>query len=128
MTMRLILKMSDDELLLAAAPAYWGLMGVTEFEHELTTQAVGDEISDQWCEKCDKDLVGEGVIFAECPIPDPIPGPIEKVAFQMRDACVEKYWYSHLFFLGNFHDAEDAIKRSTAKQQVIAAVLAWEAG
>jgi len=48
------------------------------------------------------------------------------LAFFMRDKCVEKYWYSHLFFLGEFRDAEDAIKHATLTQWIIAAAKAWD--
>ena len=48
------------------------------------------------------------------------------LAWYMRDKCVEKYWYSHLFFLGEFRDAEDAIKHATLTQWIIAAAKAWD--
>ena len=113
-----LLALSDAELLAhpRVVAAYRAMMGKTQSRNH---RFIG---CSNVCEKC-------GVMVDRLPYPiciNPIPGCIEKVAFEMRDACVEKYWYSHLFFLSNFYDGEDAIKRSTAKQWIIAAMQAWE--
>ena len=131
-----LLALSDAELLAhpRVVAAYWAMKGVVPNKASFIEP----------CDYCGRDVeyhiefncheLKDGY-HGECPVcgwkwqesnKNPIPGCIETVALEIRDACVEKYWYSHLFFLGNFLDAEDAIKRSTAKQWVVAAVLAWE--
>jgi hypothetical protein len=76
--------------------AYWGLFG---------------------CNGLDK--VGLPIVNT-----DPVPGPIEKVAFEMRDACIGKLlpWMDVLW---REFDAMYA-NESDAREWIIAAVLAWE--
>ena len=126
-----LLKMSDDELLIAAASAYWGLMGVTKFRHRDDKIICRDG-----CSKCLAECDGHkncALCTQDCPVPDPIPGCIEKVAFQMRDACdgfKGMYWATELdkvFDANRRRSSAHLLANSTAKQWIIAGMLAWEA-
>ena len=114
-TTKQLLKLSDDELLLAAAPAYWGLKG----------KKATRPIRQCTCRDC------KSQVWDTDPTEELIPIPcccIEKVAFEMRDACDYKMFRDHLYLL--CHDGFNFIEgyfKSTAKQQIVAAMLSWEA-
>ena len=70
----------------------------------------------------------QGILY-----PVHVPGPIEKVAFQMRDACDGSkgmYWATELdkvFDANRRRSSAHLLANSTTKQWIIAGMLAWEA-
>ena len=146
MTTQELLKLTDDELLIAAAPAYWGLMGKTEFDHN-EIETIHDQVFKQAsCARCNEVIahfytggdIEKVVVSKHCLIPDPIPCCcIDKVAFEMRDACVVTLWDSYLQRIATVIDMRGGIDGEASRLQayrvcnqrhwVIAAMLAWEA-
>lgn len=123
MTTEQLLKLSNAELLEAAKEAYWGLKGKLPAEHDWVSPDCHQ------CVKCGW-LRGFRSPHTPCPIPyRRIPGCIEKVAFDMRDACVAKH-IDHKWSVAvaeEFGIAACALIDATAKHWIIAAVKAFEA-
>ena len=97
--------------------AYWGLMGESPIQ-PIQRCECGDCKLQMWPGDPDSE-------------PRPIPGCIEKVAFEMRDACNDKdcpyvKMLDKVFAEALYHSPSYAW--ATAEEMVIASVLAWEAG
>ena len=101
--------------------AYWELKGKTEFAHK------GGYVGFDKCSKCLIECEGKDdcpLCSHPCSAPDPIPGPIERVAFEMRDACDIFVWYGKLMQICG---STIQCRKATKEQWIIAATLAWEA-
>ena len=125
MTTKELLALSDDELLIAAAPAYWGLMGESGKHKWREHYKSGGYCT---CSKCDAGAYPPFTYVSRvCPQTKPIPCCcIEKAAREMRDACDFRKWKHCLEDVQGRVDFPNILLMSTAKQQVIAAMLSWE--
>ena len=122
-----MIKLIDSKDLLAekrVVAAYKKLMGIDKLKH----YTFGNCAFGRTCENCGEFSPN---LSDEC---KSIPGPIEKVAFEMRDASDRKAWEYELvetFFSGQglsfASRARVALRVSTPEHQIIAAVKAWEA-
>ena len=110
--------------------AYWELKGKTEFAHK------GGYVGFDKCSKCLIECEGKDdcpLCSHPCSAPDPIPGPIERVAFEMRDACdrSDLDWVSYLMemlpVIMSFPQCF-LLNKSEPKHWIIAATLAYREG
>jgi len=133
-TIQELLDLSNEELLTEAREAYWGLMGGGEPSHCINPEMrVPNPIYGE-CIKCNdtfnlKECKRErsGLYTKSgCSVENPIPHPIEKVAFQMRNACDFVIWSKILYTLTEkpWGNQSRALKLD-ARHWVIAACKAW---
>ena len=140
-----LLKLSDEELLKHkdVVDAYYAMMPFEKWMHNTEQVKIGQDSSglyaEERCSKCGATWVYHTIYGYcdcdfKCSVPDPIPGPIERVAFQMRNACVAKNLafavYLAVDIMGcEFAEAysyEKAVNLATPGQWICAAVEAWK--
>jgi len=115
--------------------AYWKLMGKNQFSHSWVGPWRNPDSGKEFyaCSKCDARLTDRvRTSVSICEMPDLIPGPIEKVAFLLRNACIAKDlpWYAMMRYIASGQwpfDYDDWIMDySQADDWIKAAVLAYE--
>ena len=119
-----LLALSDAELLAnpRVVAAYWGLKGVMRTDHDW--HLVCGDCSLYRCYKCKK--MAKSREESDCDCFKPIPGCIEKVAWEMRDACDFAIWSKILYTMtkkpwGN----QSRALALGAKHWIVAAILCY---
>ena len=79
------------------------------------------------CTKCGHKNWTEALL-QPCPKVSSIPGPIEKVAFDMRDACDKNEWIGNMRLISSYLMGVELLSCGPAKHWVIAATIAWQKG